>query len=186
MQALYKRTPKKIDMGKFKEQLKQIKAFIFDVDGVWTNGFVYVDGNGLQMRTTNTKDGYAVHYASKIGYKIGIITGGKCKSIIGRFNDLGVTDVFIEASDKMVCFEEFMKRHGLRPKEIMYMGDDIPDMLVMKRCGLKVCPADAAHEIVEISDYISDKNGGQGCVRDVIEQTLRAQNNWLLDEAYIW
>ena len=117
-------------MGNFKEQLKHIKAFIFDVDGVWTNGFVYVDGNGLQMRTTNTKDGYAVHYASKIGYKIGIITGGKCKSIIGRFNDLGVTDVFIEASDKMVCFEEFMNRHGLTPEEIMYMGDDIPDMLV--------------------------------------------------------
>lgn len=173
-------------MGKIKDKLKYIKAFLFDVDGVWTNGFVYVDGNGLQMRTTNTKDGYAVHYASKIGYPIGIITGGKCKSVIGRFNDLGVQDVYIEASDKLVCFKDFMDKHGLKPKEIMYMGDDIPDMMVMKRCGIKVCPADAAHEIIEIADYVSDKKGGEGCVRDVVEQTLRAQDKWLLKEAYVW
>ena len=89
-------------MGKFKDTLKNIKAFVFDVDGVWTNGFIYVDGNGLQMRTTNVKDGYAIHYASKLGYPVAIITGGKCTSIIGRFNDLGVKDVYIEASNKVV------------------------------------------------------------------------------------
>ena len=173
-------------MGKFKDKLKSVKAFVFDVDGVWTNGFIYVDGNGLQMRTTNVKDGYAVHYASKLGYPVAIITGGKCTSIIGRFNDLGVKDVYIEASNKVVYFEQFLEKYNLKAKDIMYMGDDLPDYRVMKMCGLKVCPADAAHEIQEIADYISDKSGGQGCVRDVVEQTLRAQDKWMTKEAFIW
>ena len=173
-------------MGKFKEKLKNIKAFAFDVDGVWTNGFIYVDGNGLQMRTTNVKDGYAIHYASKLGYPVAIITGGKCKSIIGRFNDLGVKDVYIEASNKVEYFEQFLEKYNLKAKEVMYMGDDLPDYRVMMMCGAKVCPADAAHEIQEIADYISDKNGGQGCVRDVVEQTLRAQDKWMKKEAFVW
>ena len=118
-------------MGKFKDTLKNIKAFVFDVDGVWTNGFIYVDGNGLQMRTTNVKDGYAIHYASKLGYPVAIITGGKCKSIIGRFNDLGVKDVYIEASNKVEYFEQFLEKYNLKAKEVMYMGDDLPDYRVM-------------------------------------------------------
>ena len=173
-------------MKNFKDKLKNIKGFVFDVDGVWTNGYVYVDGNGKQMRTTNTKDGYAVHYASKIGYSIGIITGGKCESIIGRFNDLGVHDVYTQASDKVQQLEEFLKKNNLTAKEVMYMGDDIPDIRAMKKCGLKVCPADAVHEVLEIADYISDKKGGEGCIRDVVEQTLRSQDKWLQKEAYIW
>ena len=106
-------------MKNFKDKLKNIRGFVFDVDGVWTNGYVYVDGNGKQMRTTNTKDGYAVHYASKIGYSIGIITGGKCESIIGRFNDLGVYDVYTQASDKVKQLEEFLKKNNLTAKEVM-------------------------------------------------------------------
>lgn len=173
-------------MGKFKDKLKNVRAFIFDVDGVFTNGLIYVDGNGLQMRTSNVKDGYAVHYATKMGYPVAIITGGKCRSIISRFNDLGVKDIYIESSDKMHDFEDFLSKYDLKPKDIMYMGDDLPDYRVMKRCGAKVCPADAAHEILEIADYISEKEGGRGCVRDVIEQTLRAQDMWLTKDAFVW
>ncbi len=173
-------------MKNFKEKLKDVKAFVFDVDGVFTNGFIYVDGNGLQMRTTNVKDGYAVHYASKIGFPIAIITGGRCKSIISRFNDLGVKDIYIEASDKTVCFDDFLTKYNLKPKNVLYMGDDLPDYRTMKRCGVKVCPADAAVEIQELADYISLKIGGQGCVRDVVEQTLRAQDKWLKKEAFVW
>lgn len=173
-------------MISFKDKLKKVKAFAFDVDGVWTNGFVYVDGNGTQMRTTNAKDGYAVHYASKLGYPIAIITGGKCTHIIKRFNDLGIQDVYIEASDKTVCLEDFIKKHNLKAKDVMYMGDDIPDYRTMKKCGFKVCPADAVHEIQEIADYISGYKGGEGCVRDVVEQTLRAQDNWMKKEGLVW
>ena len=173
-------------MTNFKDKLKNIKAFVFDIDGVWTNGWVYVDAQGKQMRTTNAKDGYAVHYASKLGYKFAIITGGKCDSIISRFHDLGIEDIYIEACDKTIYLAEFMAKYNLKPKEVMYMGDDIHDYRAMKKCGLKACPADAVHEIQEISDYISAKDGGSGCVRDVVEQTLRAQNNWLRKEAFTW
>lgn len=173
-------------MVNFKDKLKKVKAFVFDVDGVWTNGLIYVDARGQQMRSTNVKDGYAVHYAAKLGYPIAIITGGKCKSIIKRFNDLGVTDVYLEASDKTVCFAEFLKKYDLKAKDILYMGDDIPDYPVMKKCGLKVCPSDAAHEILELADYISGFKGGEGCVRDIVEQTLRAQDNWFKQEGFVW
>ncbi|MCQ2606101.1 MAG: HAD hydrolase family protein [Bacteroidales bacterium] len=173
-------------MVSFKDKLKKVKAFVFDVDGVWTNGYIYVDALGQQMRSTNVKDGYAVHYAAKLGYPIAIITGGKCKSIIKRFNDLGVTDVYLEASDKTVCFAEFLKKYDLKAKDILYMGDDIPDYPVMKKCGLKVCPSDAAHEILELADYISGFKGGEGCVRDIVEQTLRAQDNWFKQEGFVW
>ncbi len=173
-------------MANFKEKLKNIKAFAFDVDGVWTNGSVYIDSQGKQMRTTNAKDGYAVHYAAKLGYKFAIITRGKCESLISRFHDLGIDDVYTEAKDKTIQLEEFKAKYNLKPQEIMYMGDDIPDYRVMKKCGLKACPADAVFEIQEISDYISIKEGGNGCVRDVVEQTLRAQNNWLKKEAFTW
>ncbi|MDR2962481.1 MAG: HAD hydrolase family protein [Bacteroidales bacterium] len=173
-------------MGIFKEQLKQVKAFVFDVDGVFTNGVIHVFADGSQMRAMNVKDGYAVHFAAKKGYPIAIITGGKCPSVIKRFNDLGVNDVYISSCNKIVDYDNFLKKHNLSDADILYMGDDLPDYKVMQRAGLCTCPSDAAYEIQEISDYISEKQGGCGCVRDVVEQTLRAHNTWLDSDAFVW
>ena len=156
-------------MKNFKEKLKDVKAFVFDVDGVFTNGFIYVDGNGLQMRTTNVKDGYAVHYASKIGFPIAIITGGRCKSIISRFNDLGVKDIYIEASDKTVCFDDFLTKYNLKPKNVLYMGDDLPDICVLKDVAIAACPKDAVKEVKEVCNFICTKDGGKGAVRELCD-----------------
>ncbi|MDR0941736.1 MAG: HAD hydrolase family protein [Bacteroidales bacterium] len=173
-------------MGIFKEQLKQVKAFVFDVDGVFTNGVIHVFADGSQMRSMNVKDGYATHFAAKKGYPIAIITGGKCPSVIKRFNDLGVFDVYIASHDKIHDYEDFLQKYNLTDADILYVGDDLPDYKVMTRVGLCACPNDASYEIQEISDYISEKQGGCGCVRDIIEQTLRAHGKWLDNDAFVW
>jgi 3-deoxy-D-manno-octulosonate 8-phosphate phosphatase (KDO 8-P phosphatase) len=173
-------------MGMFKDKLQHVKAFIFDVDGVFTNGFIFVSADGTQTRSMNVKDGYAVHYAVKKGFPIGIISGGKCQSIVHRFNDLGVTDIYLTSYDKMLDFDNFILKYNLSEKDVFYIGDDLPDYNVMKRSGLCACPADATHEIQVISDFISSKGGGQGCVREIIEQTLRAQNKWMDKDAFVW
>lgn len=173
-------------MGKFKQDLNNIKGFVFDVDGVFTDGKILFTGEGMQIRNMNVKDGYAVHFAVKKKFPIAIITGGTCNSIRIRFTTLGVEDLYISSHDKLADFNHFIKKHGLSPEEILYMGDDLPDYPVMKLVGLPTCPADAAVEIKEISQYISDKKGGEGCVRDIIEQTLRAQNKWMDTDAFIW
>jgi len=173
-------------MGFFKDDLTQVKGFVFDVDGVFTNGYIFVSGDGTQTRSMNVKDGYAIHYAVKKNYPIAIISGGKCQSIVHRFTDLGVQDIFINSHNKQNDFNEFLAKYSLTPKDILYMGDDLPDYPVMKQVGLATCPADAAHEIKEISHYISPKPGGAGCVRDVIEQTLTVQGNWMDKEAFVW
>ncbi len=164
----------------YKTKLHQIKAFVFDVDGVFTNSWVLAMPGGDFLRMHNTKDGYAVSYATKQGYPIGIITGGASESIRERFKMLGVTDVYLSSNCKLDDFRDFYFKYDLKPEEVLFMGDDIPDMEVLEKCGLSACPADAAHEVKEICDYISDKDGGMGCVRDVIEQTLRLQNKWNL------
>ncbi|MFO7869594.1 MAG: HAD-IIIA family hydrolase [Bacteroidales bacterium] len=173
-------------MGFFKDELYYIKAIVFDVDGVFTDGKIYVSGNGYQTRSMNVKDGYSVHYAQKKGYNIGIITGGKCPSIKQRFNDLGITDVYIASANKMKDFEDFMHNHNLRPQDVLYMGDDIPDYEVMNRVRLAACPADAAHEIAQICHYVSPFRGGDGCVRDVVEQLLKVHGDWMHKEAFVW
>lgn len=173
-------------MGMFKDKLKHVKAFIFDVDGVFTNGYIYISADGKQTRCMNVKDGYAVYFAIKKGYHIGIISGGKCESIVHRFKDLGVYDVYLSSHDKMVDYDDFCAKYNLQEKDIFYIGDDLPDYNVMKRSGVCACPADAAHEIQLISNYISSKPGGQGCVREIIEQTLRAQNKWMDIDAFVW
>lgn len=165
-------------MINFKEQLHQVKAFLFDVDGVFSNGNVYLTPEGEMLRTMNTKDGFAVVQAVKSGFLIGIITGGYSESVRKRFNDLGVTDVYIKSPNKYNDYLDFSKKYNLTPEQIMYMGDDLPDYKVMSNIGLPVCPADAVEEIKSISVYISDKDGGNGCVRDVIEQVMRAQGKW--------
>jgi 3-deoxy-D-manno-octulosonate 8-phosphate phosphatase (KDO 8-P phosphatase) len=165
-------------LDNFKEQLKNIKAFVFDVDGVFSQ-HVYLTPNGDMMRTMNTKDGFALWYAvNEKSFYSAIITGGYSESVKIRFNAMGVTDVYIKSTDKLDDFEDFIYKYDLKAEEVLYMGDDIPDYQVMKVAGLPVCPADAAEEIKSISVYISDKKGGDGCVRDVIEQVLRAQGKW--------
>ena len=132
------------------------------------------------------KDGYALQLASKLGYHVAVISGAICPSMEVRMNSLGVTDVFTGVPHKVVKLEEYMKEKGLKAEEIIFMGDDIPDIGVMKAVGLPACPADAAAEVREISVYVSPKEGGKGCVRDVIEQVLKAQGKWMTAEAYSW
>ena len=157
----------------FKEKLKFVKAMVFDVDGVLSTSHIPLYPNGEPMRVISTKDGYALHHAHKKGIPLAIITGGATEAIEVRFRGLG--------------FEEFMQKYHLQSDEILYMGDDIPDYECMKMAGITACPADAAPEIKAISDYISDKCGGMGCVRDVVEQVLKAQGLWMSDaEAFGW
>jgi 3-deoxy-D-manno-octulosonate 8-phosphate phosphatase (KDO 8-P phosphatase) len=167
----------------YKTKLHNIKAFVFDVDGVFTDGMVLATGDGDFLRMHNAKDGYAVRVAVQLGYPVGIITGGASESIRARFKMLGVTDVYLASSNKIEDFRDFYFKYHLQPDEVLYMGDDIPDVEVLKMCGLATCPSDAVQEVKEICAYISDKNGGAGCVRDVIEQTLRLQGRWNLQGA---
>jgi len=165
-------------LDNFKERLKNVKAFVFDVDGVFSHN-VFLHPNGDMLRSMNTKDGFALNYAVREhAFYVAIITGGYSESVKSRFNAMGITDVYIKSTDKLEDYEDFLYKYELKPEEVLYMGDDIPDYNVMKVVGVPVCPADAAEEIKAISIYISDKKGGDGCVRDVIEQVLRAQGKW--------
>lgn len=163
-----------------------VKAFAFDVDGVFTNGTVLLHPGGEFLRMMNIKDGYAVQYCIKKGYPVAVITGGNSNMIQKRFKYLGVTDIYLKSSDKYQNYEDFRLKYNLEHRNILYMGDDIPDYEIMIKAGVPTCPADAVEEIKEISKYISDKKGGEGCVRDVIEQVLRLHNNWMIEGAVIW
>ena len=162
----------------YKEKLNHINTFIFDVDGVLTDGTVTLFPDGEQVRKMSTRDGYAMQHALKKGYQIVIISGGSSKGVQKRFDYLGLTDVYLACSNKMKVFNELVQTSILNTEHILYMGDDLPDLEVMKKVGLPTCPQNAATEIKRIAEYISPKNGGDGCVRDVIEQTLRAQGKW--------
>lgn len=167
--------------------LTKIKAVVFDVDGVLSAETVQMDGNGQPIRTVNIKDGYAIQLAVKRGLRIAIMTGGRNEEIRLRYQYLGVQDVHLSCSMKIKTWEEFTAKYGLRDEEIIYMGDDIPDYEVMRRAGCPCCPKDACTEIKAISAYVSDRKGGQGCARDVLEQVLRAQGKWVLDaKAFGW
>ncbi len=159
--------------------LKKIKAFVFDVDGVLSCETIPMYPNGEPMRTVNIKDGYALQLAVKAGYCVAIITGARTEAVKVRYNGLGIKDVYVGVSVKRICFDELLTKYNLQPEEVLYMGDDIPDYEVMQMCGLPCAPADAAVEIKEISKYISPRNGGKGCGRDVIEQVMRAQGKWM-------
>lgn len=167
--------------------LKRIKAIVFDVDGVLSGETITLHPNGEPMRTVNIKDGYAIQLAMKMGLRIAILTGGRTESVRKRYENLGVKDIYMGCEVKMKAYKEFMKRYQLDDAEVMYMGDDIPDLEIMRKVGCPVCPADACEEVKEASIYISDRRGGYGCGRDVVEQTLRAQDKWLSDErAFGW
>lgn len=174
-------------MKNYKEQLKDITTFIFDYDGVMTNGDVLVDADGVPLRSTNVKDGFALQLAARLGYNIAIITGGYSVSIEKRMEMLGIKDVFVRSASKVEVLKKYMETKNLKPEEIIYMGDDLPDYPVMKMVGLPVCPADAVSEIKDISLYISHLGGGKGAVRDIIEQVLKAQDKWMKDFTfYVW
>lgn len=173
-------------MHELNEMLIKVTTFIFDYDGVMTDGTVYMDSNGDPLRTSNVKDGYALQLAGKLGYNVAIISGAVVTNIAKRLNMLGVNDVFTGVPDKIVKLEEYMETHKIEAEQIVYMGDDIPDLRVMQRVGVPACPADASDEVKSISRFISDRRGGCGCVRDIIEQTLKAQGKWMTAEAYSW
>ncbi|HML72369.1 KdsC family phosphatase [Macellibacteroides fermentans] len=173
-------------MSSINYDLRKIRGFIFDVDGVLSKDVIPLHPNGDPMRTVNIKDGYALQLAVKKGYQVAIITGGYTDSVKMRFERLGVKYIYMRSSVKMKDYIDFMNRTGLKPEEVLYAGDDIPDYEVMKLVGLPVAPADAASEIKDISLYISSKNGGEGIARDVIEQTMKTQGTWLTGEAFGW
>lgn len=162
----------------YKEQLKNIKAFVFDVDGVFTDGSVYLLPGGNMCRVMNVLDGYAVVKALKNNYLIGVITGGNDEMVKHRINYLGIEDYYAKSHDKMADFEDFKNKHQLKNEEILTMGDDIPDLHIMKNSAIAACPENAVPEIKGIATYISQAKGGSGAVRDVIEQVMKAQGKW--------
>lgn len=157
---------------------KKIKTFVLDVDGVLTDGSILILNDGEFARRMNIKDGYALQLAIKRGYRILIISGGTSEAVKIRFQKLGIQDVYLNVSDKKEILINYIVHHNLLREEILYMGDDIPDLEVMKMAGLACCPADAVAEIKEISHYVSPATGGEGCVRDVIEKVLKLNNHW--------
>ncbi len=165
-------------MGLFKEELRNIRAFVFDVDGVLAENQILLHASGDMMRTMNTKDGFALFHAVKNNFPIAIISGAKSLSIRERFASLGITDVFLDSKDKVKDLSVFLSKYNLDPSTVLYMGDDIPDIGAMRSIGLPTCPNDAAEEVQSISKYISNLPGGHGCVRDIVEQVLRAQGKW--------
>ena len=173
-------------MSSINYDLGKIKCFIFDVDGVLSTDIVPLSSEGDPMRTVNIKDGFALNLACKKGYGIAIITGGDTEAVRVRFARLGIKHIYMKSSVKINDFNHFIQQTGYKPEEIMYAGDDLPDYQVMKQVGLSVAPADAAPEIKQIAQYISHKKGGEGVGRDVIEQVLKAQGNWMCDEAFGW
>ena len=162
----------------YKEIMPQITTFMFDVDGVLTNGNITITTTGELLRVMNIKDGYALKTAINQGFKVCVISGGSNEGVRVRLKNLGVTDIYLGTHNKMEQFEEYVAENNLNPENILFMGDDIPDYQVMKKVGLPACPKDAVSEIQNISLYISQKKGGLGCVRDVIEQVLKVQGKW--------
>jgi 3-deoxy-D-manno-octulosonate 8-phosphate phosphatase (KDO 8-P phosphatase) len=173
-------------MANFKEDLVRVKAFVFDIDGVLSTQTIGLNVFGVPNRTVNLHDGYAIQLAVKKGYHIGIISGSSSKDYQKRLKMLGVNDIYLNSRSKIEHFNDFLQRKNLSKEEVLYMGDDIPDYEVMKICGIPVCPSNADSEIKQIAVYISDRRGGEGCVRDVIEQVMRLHNKWLGSDAYTW
>jgi len=173
-------------MKNYKAKLAPINTFIFDFDGVLSDGMVLLTEEGHYLRRTNVKDGYVMQLAVKKGYRVAIISGAKAEGMFHRLYGLNLTDVHLGVSNKLEVYNEIKAKYQLKDENILYMGDDIPDHKVMQQAGIATCPADAATEIKAISDYISDKEGGKGCARDIIEQVMKIHGKWMDGEAYEW
>lgn len=172
-------------MISYKEKLAKVTTFIFDVDGVLTDGAVMLIKDEV-VRTLNSRDGYALQYAAKKGFNIFIITGGNSESVKDRLENLGAKEVVLRAKNKLEHYSRLKTDHGFTDEEVLYMGDDIPDYEVLQEVGVSTCPQDAAVEIKSICDYQSPYGGGKHCVRDVIEQTLRVQGKWFDKSSFEW
>ena len=168
-----------MDNPNYKALLPNITTFIFDVDGVLTNGKVLITSQGEMYREMDTKDGYALKCALVQGYRVCIISGGTNEGVRNRLKALGIYDIYLGAHHKQEPFQDLMDSYDLKPEEILYMGDDVPDIVVMEQVAVAACPNDAVSDVKEIANYISHKKGGEGCVREIIEQTLRVQGKWL-------
>lgn len=167
--------------------LKKIKAFVFDVDGVLSPSTIPLGEDGYPRRMANVKDGYALQLAVKKGYRIAIISGGKGEPIRNRYHSLGIADVYLEVAKKLPILKKWIELENLSPEEVMFMGDDIPDLTCLRYVGLPCAPFDACNEVKQTAIYISKFSGGYGCVRDILEQVMKAQGNWLKDdEAFKW
>lgn len=162
----------------YKELMNNIDTLVFDVDGVLTNGMITITTDGQMYRNMNIKDGYALRSAVLAGYNVCIISGGSNEGVRKRLEGLGITDIYLGAHQKMIQFEEYCTGKNIDYSTVLYMGDDIPDLPVMQQVGLACAPQDAAPEIKDVAEYISQIKGGDGCVRDVIEQVMRVQGKW--------
>ncbi|WP_299756079.1 HAD family hydrolase [uncultured Pontibacter sp.] len=157
---------------------KSINTFVFDVDGVLTDGLLYCFADGEQVRAFNIKDGFAIKHAISQGYRVAIISGKNEPGVRRRLEQLGIEDIYLGIDEKVDTLEDYLYMQGINPATVAYMGDDMPDYEVMQRCGLRACPADAAEDIKAISTFISTKNGGRGAVRQLIETIMKTQDNW--------
>jgi len=173
-------------MSNYKSTLKNITTFIFDYDGVLTDGTVVLQADGEALRTANVKDGYALQLAVKLGFNVAIISGGNSESMRKRFEALKIEDFYLGVANKPEVLNKYLKEKGIDPQNALYMGDDIPDYKAMQIVSLACCPSDASPEIKSISHYISIKAGGKGCVRDIIEQTLKVQGKWMTEDGFKW
>ncbi len=173
-------------MTNYKQLLSSVQTFIFDVDGVMTNGIVLLTPDGELLRSMNVKDGYALQLAVRKGYRIAIISGGNSEAVRKRFTGLGVNDIYLGVGNKLGVYRQYIEDNNIDPKSILYMGDDIPDYEVMEEVGVPACPADAAEEIKSISKYISSFKGGYGCARDVIEQVMKVHGTWFDEDGFHW
>lgn len=162
----------------YKELLKNVTTFVFDVDGVFTDSTIMITTEGELLRTMNVRDGYAVKTALNQGYRVCIISGGSNEGVRHRLQALGVTDIYLGAAFKEESLREYLLDYEIKAEEILYMGDDIPDIPAMQMSGMVVCPQDAVPEVKRISHYISHLNGGEGCVRDIIQQVLKVRGHW--------
>jgi 3-deoxy-D-manno-octulosonate 8-phosphate phosphatase (KDO 8-P phosphatase) len=170
----------------FKEILPHINTIVLDIDGVLTDGSVLLLPDGSQVRSMNIKDGFALQLAVKMGYHVCIISGGKGESLRKRLEYLGIHHIYLGSSNKTEALDDFLETNHLSPNTLLYMGDDLPDYHVMRKVALPCCPADAAHEIKEISLYVSPLKGGHGCVRDIVEQVMKVQSKWATSEGFTW
>lgn len=166
-------------MSNFKEQLRKVKAFVFDVDGVLSKQTMPLEPDGNLIRTSSIRDGFAIQRAVNKNYPVGIITGGEMDNVLKRYRKLGIKDIYLGSENKKSNLLDFIKKYDIEVSDVLYMGDDLPDMEVMKMIGFPTCPGDAVVEIKQISKYISNFTGGNGCVRDVIEQVLRLNRHWV-------
>lgn len=166
--------------------LNKIRSFVFDVDGVLSRQTVSHAEDGQPLRTTNVRDGYAIHHALRSGYDVAVITGGRSEIVRKRLAALGVKYIYLKAYDKTEQLKDYMEKTGFKAEEIMYVGDDLIDYLVMKEVGLPIAPADACPEIKAIAKYISPVIGGEGVARDVIEQVMKVQGKWMTGDVFYW